>query len=245
MLSYQSILQANQNYYDKSWKKRRFTDPEKWPHWRIIGSYLKANNLEIGAGIKPKIPVKGNHFIDISSKSLKILESKGAKIELSALDNKLPYFSGFFDLVCMFEVLEHLPNDKYVLKEISRILKKDGILIISFPLHMAKYNDYDRFVGHIKRYDIAEIARLFEDSGFHPEYYAGINTPWPNMLLAKLLILVNTFPFGQLIFNKTSDFTDMLLAKVTNQAIKLSGWDKNSLPSLGKATTGFFVMRNS
>ncbi len=53
---------------------------------------------------------------------------KGGNIE-----NGLPYEDSFFDTVYMGQVIEHLRNPGYALKEISRVLKADGVLIVDTP----------------------------------------------------------------------------------------------------------------
>ncbi len=49
------------------------------------------------------------------------------------IEDGLPYNDGFFDTVYMGQVIEHLRNPGYALREISRVLKTDGILIIDTP----------------------------------------------------------------------------------------------------------------
>lgn len=39
----------------------------------------------------------------------------------------------YFDVITMWDVLEHLPNPKQTLLEVNRILKKDGLLVVNYP----------------------------------------------------------------------------------------------------------------
>jgi len=55
------------------------------------------------------------------------------KIIKHSLEKKLPFKDGEFDLVICSEVLEHVPTYKKVIKELSRITKKCGQLIITVP----------------------------------------------------------------------------------------------------------------
>jgi ubiquinone/menaquinone biosynthesis C-methylase UbiE len=49
------------------------------------------------------------------------------------LNQGLPFEDTSFDYVVMLEVIEHLQNPYFVLREISRVLKKEGILLLSTP----------------------------------------------------------------------------------------------------------------
>ncbi len=46
---------------------------------------------------------------------------------------KLPYENNFFDVVVLFHVLEHVASEEVLVKEIKRILKKDGLLLLASP----------------------------------------------------------------------------------------------------------------
>lgn len=70
--------------------------------------------------------------IDISPQACKIARNKGLKIYNG--DLKKHHFPGkSFDIVTLWHVFEHLYNPSDILKEIGRILKDDGILIIETP----------------------------------------------------------------------------------------------------------------
>ncbi len=71
---------------------------------------------------------------DITAISLESAKKriKNAKFSLQDLKN-LDYKDEFFDVIMCTEVIEHVPEYKKVLKEFERILKKGGLLIISFP----------------------------------------------------------------------------------------------------------------
>ncbi|MBK8971934.1 MAG: class I SAM-dependent methyltransferase [Hahellaceae bacterium] len=64
----------------------------------------------------------------------KLMEIKGQKVDLVDLNQgRLPYDSDTFDLITMTEVIEHLENHRELLKEISRVLKEGGLLVMSTP----------------------------------------------------------------------------------------------------------------
>jgi len=59
------------------------------------------------------------------------------------IQKALPFKDGYFDVVTMFEVLEHVHDQRYVLTEIRRVLKDGGLLIMSVPQkHVFSFLDY-------------------------------------------------------------------------------------------------------
>ena len=81
---------------------------------------------------------------------------------LTDLTRPLPIQSDYFDVVMLSNVLEHIPVPERLLKEIHRILKTDGKLLMTTPflikIHQAPY-DFLRYTEYMYRY-------LFERVGF-------------------------------------------------------------------------------
>lgn len=71
-----------------------------------------------------------------------------------------------FDVVCAFEVLEHIEDDTRALAQWATKLKPGGWLLLSVPAHQRRYAAWDRLVGHFRRYDPRELASLVEAAGF-------------------------------------------------------------------------------
>ena len=71
-----------------------------------------------------------------------------------------------FDLVCAFEVLEHIEDDKGALAQWAGTLNPGGWLLLSVPAHQERYAAADKLVGHFRRYNPDELAGLVEEVGF-------------------------------------------------------------------------------
>ncbi|MBN1216347.1 MAG: class I SAM-dependent methyltransferase [Candidatus Lokiarchaeota archaeon] len=76
--------------------------------------------------------------------------------------SNLPYRDATFDLVIMLDVLEHIKNDKLVIKEINRILIRNGYLVLTVPHRMKYYDNQDKIIGHYRRYETSQIKSLLE-----------------------------------------------------------------------------------
>lgn len=67
-----------------------------------------------------------------------------------------------FDLVCAFEVLEHIEDDTTALTEWASRLRPGGHLLLSVPAWPERFSTHDEEVGHLRRYTpdgLAEVAR--------------------------------------------------------------------------------------
>ena len=75
--------------------------------------------------------------------------------------SKLPFESGTFDVVCLFDVLEHVEDDLALLAELRRILKDGGLLLLSVPF-MYRFHeiphDYRRYTPTGLKYVLAKCG---------------------------------------------------------------------------------------
>lgn len=78
----------------------------------------------------------------------------------------LPDAGARFDVVCAFEVLEHIREDAVALRSWRERLEPRGHLLVSVPAHASRYGISDRYVGHFRRYDRAVLQQLLEKEGF-------------------------------------------------------------------------------
>lgn len=82
---------------------------------------------------------------------------------LSADSVNLPYKEKQFDLVIALDVLEHIKDDLSAIKEISRVLEKNGIVLITVPHRKKYYTQQDKLIGHYRRYEINELKKKFQE----------------------------------------------------------------------------------
>jgi len=114
--------------------------------------------------------VKKNKYMLDSLKQQK--EVQGKYHLLVANVTKLPFKDGSFDKVICSEVLEHIPEDKMAVGELTRVLRKYGAIGISVPHFLAESicwklsREYYGFPGgHIRIYRTRELLHLADTAG--------------------------------------------------------------------------------
>ncbi len=105
--------------------------------------------------------IKHKSFLDLASLPLNQYKNDNTFHPLCGDLVRLPYREESFDFVSALDVLEHIKNDKLAILEISRILKKNGIVIITVPHRMRYYSTQDKIIGHFRRYEINQIISHF------------------------------------------------------------------------------------
>ena len=70
-----------------------------------------------------------------------------------------------FDLLCAFEVLEHLEDDKGVLARWVERVEPGGHVLVSVPADPDRFAAHDVLAGHVRRYADSDLSALFESAG--------------------------------------------------------------------------------
>jgi len=151
---------------------------------RILESLISNSSIILDIGgfdgyilhqINKIIAGKDITVIDLDKQGLKIAQDMGLKtIESSALD--LPFQDNYADLVLCLDLLEHVEDDNGVLREVSRVLKYDGTIILTTPMERGvpflfmntkRIDEINKGWGHIRLgYSRNQINQMFLQNGF-------------------------------------------------------------------------------
>ena len=145
----------------------------------IIYDVLKRNTphlaelrmLEIGCGngsvlayLKEKeVNIEGG---DIFIEGLKFCQQRSDPVALYQVDILSLPFRNDFDIIGVFDVLEHIEEDEKALAEISQALKPGGTILITVPAHKLLWSYFDESSNHKRRYSRKEIVTKLERNDF-------------------------------------------------------------------------------
>jgi 2-polyprenyl-3-methyl-5-hydroxy-6-metoxy-1,4-benzoquinol methylase len=86
-----------------------------------------------------------------------------------------------FDIILMFEVLEHIEDDRAALARVYELLKPSGRIVLSVPAHEMLFGPADVFAGHYRRYDRANLIALLQQSRFEVQTIWSYGVPLANL----------------------------------------------------------------
>lgn len=126
--------------------------------------------------------------IDLSPDALRLTRQRGgAAVRGSVLD--LPFPDATFDVVTSFDVIYHrwVTDDRAAVRELARVLKPGGHLLVRVPALRALWGAHDEAVHSRHRYTVPELRELARECGL-----AVVRTTYANSLLLPLLLVRRT-----------------------------------------------------
>lgn len=108
---------------------------------------------------------------------------------------ELPFENESFDLVCAFDVIEHVEDDTTAVNELYRVCKTGGYIAITVPAYMFLWGPHDVINQHYRRYTLKQVTSLLNNhngSVVYKTYYNSILFV-PIMLFRVLAWMINLF----------------------------------------------------
>jgi SAM-dependent methyltransferase len=191
------LAARNSEFYDTLWSRTYLTRPQHFNTWSLLSGLLPAapRRLEVGPGLRPRLPIAGTNFVDTSRPAVERLNGRGGYARIGKI-TALPCDDGFFSLVVACDVIEHVEDDRQAFGELSRVLRPDGVLVFSVPLHPEHWTVFDACVGHARRYRPAELRELLDEHGLVVEKSAvfGMQPNNPRVLRYTVRALTEFLP---------------------------------------------------
>jgi SAM-dependent methyltransferase len=148
---------------------------------RIAKPPTRARVLEVGCGTGHNLPMLGKFGgleaceLDECARAL-ASQRLGREIKSARLPDLSMFERGTYDLVALFDVLEHVSDDVASLKAILKRLKPGGALVLTVPANPWMWSAHDVAHHHFHRYSKRELERVVRKAGFEIQLLSFFNT---------------------------------------------------------------------
>lgn len=240
-MNLKEIRKINESYHEADKLQKKVITPKNYTYRvlvSVLDKYIKGKKevLDLGSGVGTLdfyLALKGKKIIGVDESLIAVNMAKNNSQVLD-VDKNITYIrknilnyksEKKFDAVLLFEVIEHLPDDKKALVLTKGLLKKEGLLFLSTrsinaPLsRIGLTRKHDERVGHLRRYTLGGLRKKLEDLNFKIIYKTKTEG------FSKELLF--SYPFGAPIiraankFAVVSDvlnFIDILLLKLFGES---------------------------
>ncbi|TQL69445.1 methyltransferase family protein [Nocardioides albertanoniae] len=219
--------------------------PRAWLRYdvvsRIIDRLSPATALEIGCGqgaFGARLATRADYLgVEPDAGSFEVAYERitclGGTV-LNAMSSELDPGTTY-DMVCAFEVLEHIDDDKAALAEWVTHVRPGGQLVLSVPAFQERFGPMDKHAGHFRRYSPAELTARLEEAGLGDVDITVYG--WP--LGYALEAVRNRIDAKKL--EKVGDLTPEELTRATGRTFQPSGRVKGA--AIAVATSPFMALQ--
>jgi SAM-dependent methyltransferase len=178
---------------DHFWIRRRFEVMK-----RLADSLIRRSReiAEIGCGNGLLQKNIEDHYqrsvvgFDLNEIALRKNVSSISPLYCYDIFEKRPEFSARFDLLILFDVLEHIDDESWFLQCVKYHLAESGTLLVNVPAIQWLFSDYDRAAGHVRRYSLNQLVRVARQNGYEIQNVTYWGLPlFPLLLVRKALNL--------------------------------------------------------
>jgi len=163
----------------------KFLDEQGGAHWwyrakndlvemcldKFLAGAVGKKILDVGCGagnLSRNLADKGYEMssVDFSEDAIKYCKGRGLADARVGDAANLPFHNNIFDGAVASEILEHIEDDSRALKEIYRVLKPGGVLVITVPALPLLFGHQDIYWGHFRRYTKNSLCNLIDNTKF-------------------------------------------------------------------------------
>jgi len=170
--------------------------------------------LEIGCGLGillSKVKAGEKYGLESNEFAVATCKKKGLNVRLHEDVYRLPFDDKKFDVIIMNEVIEHIPKPEKALREIDRVLKTGGELIITTP--NKNFLVQNLAETHCSEMSYKELKKLIGSSNFEVTLHKVRGLSYWDFLGRKII-----FPVGKYLASKKA-----FRGSVSNAREKIDG----------------------
>ncbi|MBC7867453.1 MAG: class I SAM-dependent methyltransferase [Gloeobacteraceae cyanobacterium ES-bin-316] len=185
----------------------------------LAGANLKILNIGAAGGASTLWLSTFGKVISVETDSFFLEHLTEQNIEVvNASVTQMPFNDEEFDLVCAFDVIEHVADDTAAISEIERVCKKGGTICMTVPAFKMLWSNHDVVNGHYRRYTKKDLQELSEK----PLVLEKICINYFNSLLFVPILIarkISNFTRGSQ-KSQQSDFTSFKTVALVNKIFK-------------------------
>jgi ubiquinone/menaquinone biosynthesis C-methylase UbiE len=129
-----------------------------------------ARALDAGCGSGRTLEELGRygevHGIELNSEAAEVARARGCGEVVVGRLEQLPWGDGTFGLITCLDVIEHTPDDRATLRELRRVCKPGGWLLVTVPAYPMLWSLHDEANHHYRRYARRTLRRAALDAGW-------------------------------------------------------------------------------
>jgi SAM-dependent methyltransferase len=112
--------------------------------------------------------------VETDDYAIDFLQNKLGISVVNASVEALPFSNNFFDVICLFDVIEHVNNQHVAIEELYRVSKEQGLLYCTTPAFSFLWSNHDTVNQHYRRYTSTSLKNLLQPK-FIIEYLSYFN----------------------------------------------------------------------
>jgi SAM-dependent methyltransferase len=148
-----------------------------------MGLPREARILEVGSGTGGNLVMLSQYGkvsaleTDANARELSAKKTNGQfTVRAGDCPDNIPFEDERFDLICMFDVLEHIDEDVETLAALRKRLAPGGRMLITVPAYPWLWSAHDVFLHHKRRYTARTLRQAFNESGLRVDRITYFNT---------------------------------------------------------------------
>jgi SAM-dependent methyltransferase len=106
--------------------------------------------------------------VDVNPEAVAAARARGHEVVQAAI-GELPFGDESFDLIVCLDVLEHVADDSAALRELTRVTRPGGAMLLSVPAWPLLWSSHDEAAAHRRRYRRRDLTALASGAGWHLE----------------------------------------------------------------------------
>lgn len=135
--------------------------------------------LDVGCGCGANLEAMSRLFdatgVEPSFEGISYCRKRNLHVTKGHLPDKLNVPSNYFDAVTLIDVLEHIDNDAGSVVSIGKLLKPNGILLVTVPACQWLYTPRDAYHHHKRRYAKRQLHAVLSQGGLYKELLSYYN----------------------------------------------------------------------